>query len=273
MDIKIIQNYNLQMLKIFSSFCNNHNIKFFLDSGSLLGAIRHKGFIPWDDDIDISMTRENFNKLNDMLHKNIIDEKIVYKSAFDISKDDFFDFVPRLFYKKEIIRDSEKYKFMHSGFFQYPHIDIFIIDEVKINKIKISQLMQKIIYGLAMGHRKNIQYEKYNILEKVEVIFLSFIGRLIPLKYIFKMQKKFATRYMPQNENDKEKYYYYSNYEPAWQYMHLKKEWIEEYIEVPFEDMKIHIPSGFDEILKKLYGNYLQLPPIEQRVATHKEMF
>ena len=78
MDIKRAQKINLMLLKEFDRFCRKHDIKYRLEAGTLLGAIRHKGFVPWDDDCDVALTRENYQKLLDCLKFDTFDNYLLF---------------------------------------------------------------------------------------------------------------------------------------------------------------------------------------------------
>lgn len=266
----MLQKINLDTLKTLRAFCLEHGVKFFLDAGTLLGAVRHKGFIPWDDDIDIAMTRENFNKFNDLCKNKELPNPLIYATPImQGEKKYFLDFVPRIFNTSVIIRKEKKYDLMYGGYFKYPHIDIFIIDEVDDDKIKKAQFKQKYVFGLGMAHRYDLDYDKYSLIEKAQVKTLSSIGALYSMQDICSMQLNYATKYNTKTNHMA----FYSNYEAAWQYMYLKKSWIKDYIETPFEDTVMPIPNGYDNILKLLYNDYMKLPPFEKQKPSHIEMF
>ena len=97
---------------------------------------------------------------------------------------------------------------------------------------------------------------------------LATAGKLIPLKAIFAMQKAIALK----DRHSKGDLRYYSNYQPDYLYVTLHKDWCEEVIDAPFEDTTLMIPKGWDPVLKEIYGNYMQLPPEEQRIPTHSSL-
>ena len=110
------------------------------------------------------------------------------------------------------------------------------------------------VYGLAMGHRHDLDYTKYSLMYKVFVGGLATRGKFIPMKAIFVMQKAIALK----DKHSKGDLRYYSNYQPDYLYVTLHKDWCKEVIDAPFEDTTLMIPKGWDPVLKEVYGDYMQ---------------
>ena len=265
------QQNNLSLLKKIHDFCVSNNIKYTLDSGSLLGAIRHKGFIPWDDDIDIALSYEEFKKLEDHfkngahpLGDNI---ELVLPTDYE-GGTKFYDFVPRIIDKSIILNDSDEFKNYYSGIFRYASCDLFI--RAKTTKKNLNKLIfkQKLIYGLAMSKRYKIIYSRYSSFNKIAIFLLSNLGKLFELDKLYKMHKNNFTD-IDRNINNVDCVYYYPNYEAGWLECKLKPEDVEENILVDFEDIKLYSPIGYDNVLRELYGDYMKLPPKEKQVPSH----
>ena len=119
-----------------------------------------------------------------------------------------------------------------------------------------------------MGHRYEINYSDYKGVMKLFVAVLATVGKLIPFPVIWKMWN--ALCHM---DSRKERpLYFYTGYAPNWFYVEMKREWDDEVVEMPFEDTKFYAPSGWDELLTQLYGDYMKLPPKEKQIPEHSDM-
>ena len=273
-----IRKHNLYILQKFDEYAKKHNIIYRLEAGTLLGAIRHKGFIPWDDDIDIAMTRENYNKLILAYKTDKIDNDLVLMTPFDYKDKHFHDFVTRIFNTNFIYRTEDKYKYIYDGMYRYLWLDIFILDEIPEKKLKLNILKLKIIYALSLGHR--YKEEKYNnnsnLFIKIIVKVLSVIGRLINIDKLLISYDNISKKYDKEKSSNK---YYYSNYPINYLYYYVDKsleididnnQYLYEYKN--FENIKLPVPVKYDELLKYLYGDYQKPVAKEQQNAGHKEI-
>lgn len=269
-DMSRVHSANLKILKEIDRICRKYKIQYALDAGTLIGAVRHKGFIPWDDDADIVFTRNQFEAFKKVVRRELPDTmELVEPDSFHGGKA-FFDFTPRIIYKKSRMHpDSDKMDY-YDGKLNHLWVDLFIMDKLPKGKAaaEITRFLHKAVYGLAMGHRHDLDYTKYSLMYKVFVGGLATIGKFIPMKAIFFMQKAIALK----DRHSKGDLRYYSNYQPDYLYVTLHKDWCEEVIDAPFEDTTLMIPKGWDPVLKEVYGDYMQLPPEEKRVPTHSSL-
>ena len=269
-DMSRVHSANLKILKEIDRICRKYKIQYALDAGTLIGAGRHKGFIPWDDDADIVFTRNQFEAFKKVVRRELPDTmELVEPDSFHEGKA-FFDFTPRIIYKKSRMHpDSNKMDY-YDGKLNHLWVDLFILDKLPKGKAaaEITRFLHKAVYGLAMGHRHDLDYTKYSLMYKVFVGGLATIGKFIPMKAIFFMQKAIALK----DKHSKGDLRYYSNYQPDYLYVTLHKDWCEEVIDAPFEDTTLMIPKGWDPVLKEVYGDYMQLPPEEKRVPTHSSL-
>ena len=262
MDIHAAQKINKILLLKFDEYCGKHNIKYRLEAGTLLGAIRHKGFIPWDDDIDVAMKREDYDKFIKCIEEDDLGSDFVVMTPDKLAKETkhFHDFTTRIFYTKEVYRDDSKYSDCFNGIFRYLWLDIFIL-EPKVE----STFRKKLLYGLALSRRYRANYKNKNLASAIATTFLSLIGKLIPFDTICKWYFKKA------KDSDFE-YYYYVNYPIIYIDYKVDKKYEEEYIKVPFEDFELPVPKHYDEVLKILYGDYTKIPDDKEKIAGHKEL-
>lgn len=266
-DLSEVHQANLAILKEIDRICRKYKIKYLLDAGTLLGAVRHKGFIPWDDDADIAFTRPNYEAFLKVVRRELPQEMKLLEPEDLRGGKAFYDFTARIIYKNSSTHeDSEEMRF-YEGKLNHLWVDLFTIDELPENKLSstITLLLHTVIYGLAMGHRYKLDFKKYSLANKICVAILALIGKLIPMKTLHKLQKRVAVR----NRKGKSSLRYYSNYQPDYLYVTLKKEWCEETVDLEFEDTKLMAPRGWHEVLAWIYGDYRKLPPKEKQVPTH----
>lgn len=250
-DLKEIQKLELEELKALKTFFEKNNIKYSLGAGTLLGAVRHNGFIPWDDDIDIFLVREEYEKLMTIIKKNkYINDR--YYFILPGEKNYIYSFI-KLIDSKTIVEEKNinpKYKL---GLW----IDIFPIDycfsnmksnENIIKKRKKYCKMIDLFVSIPKHTFKGIFKEFYkNILHIVGKDLNYWISCNNKFEYI--EEKKYSgTLLWNPVKND----IYPSSY-------------FEKYTQIIFEDSNFMVFSQYDEILSNRYGDYLVLPPEEKR--------
>lgn len=266
-DLTEVHQANLAILKEIDRICRKYKIKYLLDAGTLLGAVRHKGFIPWDDDADIAFTRSNYDAFLKVVRRELPQEMELLEPEDLRGGKVFYDFTARIIYKNSSTHeDSEEMRF-YEGKLNHLWVDLFTIDELPENKISstFTLLLHAVIYGFAMGHRYKLDFKKYSLINKICVAALALLGKLIPMKTLRKLQKMAAVK----DRKGKSSLRYYSNYQPDYLYVTLKKEWCEETVDLEFEDTKLMAPKGWHEVLTWIYGDYKKLPPKEKQVPTH----
>jgi len=269
-DLSAVHQANMKILKEVDRICRKYEIQYLLDSGTLLGAVRHKGFIPWDDDADLAFTRENYEKFVEVAEKELPEGMELLKPQQLGDGKVFYDFVPRILYLNSRTHEDGPEMQHYGGKLNHLYVDLFILDQLPENKAAATwtKLLQTVIYGLAMGRRYHLDYSRYGFVGKLGVGFLATVGRCIPMKTIYKLQNKVAVK----NNKGDSSLFYYSNYQPDFLYVTLKREWSEAVVDLPFEDAVLMAPKGWHQILTWVYGDYNKLPPEEKRVPTHSSM-
>lgn len=269
-DLSKVHEVNLKLLKEIDRICRKYKIKYALDAGTLLGAIRHGGFIPWDDDVDIVMTRKNYEMFKKVVRRELSEGMTFVEPDEYHDGKAFFDFVPRILYdKSQKFAESEKMAFYDDKISRL-WVDIFILDALPGGKIAkpVTKLMHCVVYGLALGHRYQIVYSDYKGMMKLFVGVLSNIGKLIPFKFTYKVWNMLCRM----NENKQTPLYFYTNYAPNWYYVEMERDWSDHVKTVPFENTELFIPEGWEPCLTQLYGDYMKLPPVEKQVPEHSDM-
>jgi lipopolysaccharide cholinephosphotransferase len=266
-DLTKAHQVNLKILKEIDRICRKYKIRYMLDAGTLLGAVRHQGFIPWDDDADVAFTRKNYEAFLKVVRRELPDTmELLMPWDFQRGKA-FFDFTARIYYKNSQIHEESSETRFYEGKMNHLWVDLFTIDVLPENKLcsTVTLLLHKIVYGMAMGHRYHLDFGKYSLFHKLAVGGLSTAGRFVPLKFLFRLQRMVALK----DKKCKSSLRYYSNYQPDYLYVTLQKEWCQEVEDMAFCDTKLMVPSHWDEVLTWIYGDYRKLPPEEKRVPSH----
>lgn len=260
-ELKALQ---LEMLNKLHLFCCENNIRYSLDFGTLLGAIRHQGYIPWDDDIDIVMPRPDYDKFIHLFNGKI-DNLVVYAPELDWSYYATYANVCDL--RTVLVEKSCNHRGKSIGV----KIDIFPLDGVPTNYDD---------YLIHTKHLKSIlrciAYKKWTRASFMKTWRKSKLGLWVAvynrLKYSWisynTLQErihKLAVSYPYESADYVEKITFNST-NKSWR---IERGCFENYIEVPFEDFSFCVVKDYHKYLTILYGDYMQLPPEEQRIPHH----
>jgi len=263
--LDLIHTCNFEMLSYIKKICSENNIPFYLWGGTLLGAIRHQGFIPWDDDVDIVIFKKDFAQLKRAILESPDDR---FELVDNFESEQFNDYIPMLLYKNSRLRSDNPNDFTVNTL----HLDIFVLNNTSDQKALriLHGGLLKIIYGLSMAHRPVSQLSNrfhYSLLQKIAARSLSIAGKMVPLKLLRKLHHKVAQMF----DRYETSYVFCTNNAPTClgeKHSHplavySKTLWS------PFEKGEMPIPSGYDVILTSGYSNYMQLPPVEKRTPDH----
>lgn len=256
-DIREIQQIELGIMEYIHEVCQKIGVKYFLAYGSLIGAVRHKGFIPWDDDMDICMLREDYEKLQDYLIANPDEryEVMSYKNNLNY----VYPFMK--------VQDNQTYLLeedvrIDSNMGIY--VDIFPVDgyeDDSVFKDKMTRLIKK--RQLSCYTFKGITNTKSllnSLIRYISVIIFYFTNTN---KYIRGIDELAQSRKVDDYELVDYLIYKDMN-KPVW-----KREWLKQTITGVFEGKEFMIPKNYHEILTSDYGDYTQLPPVELRFSHH----
>ena len=260
--LKKIQEINYDMLQEFDLICRKYDVEYFLNYGSVLGAVRHKGFIPWDNDVDTVIKREQYEKLYE--HREEFSNKYFWLDSSCIDRNKYFDSVPRLGYKHAHIKEDEDYCNYYNNLYNGIHLDMFFIDKTRDDFWgKLQRFELAVLYGFMNAYRHPKFFEDYDESMKRKNRILCSIGKHIPLQWLQRRVDVVARRF---NNDANADYYFISNDALHKLTLLFPKEVFEYAEDAPFGRVNAKVSCNADKMCKILFGEYMQLPGIEQRV-------
>ena len=252
---KEVKQIELDILNYVHNFCEENGLKYIMNYGTLIGAVRHKGFIPWDDDIDISMPRDDYEKFIVSFPQNgrykILDHRT--------SKDYFNNFVKVIDTNTTIV-DNRNDKTYDSGLF----IDIFPMDRFDDMKVVYKTYNLESFKLLSFSKHCNIVYGDSVIKDIIRSVCWFLLKPVSPTFFAKKIDKASA-KYT--NDNGKYIGLLASKFKEK---EVLEFDPFENIIDMPFEGIVLKGPKEYDKLLRQYYGDYMQLPPDDKQVNPHE---
>lgn len=263
---KEIQAKILEIFKIFKKICDKYDLKYFAIGGTCIGAVRHKGFIPWDDDLDVAMPIESYKKFREIA-------KMELKPPLELL---------------DYLNENQEYQLL--SFFKIQNtnttfvetcdanrtnsnrgvfIDVFPITGCPTNKIKQKRYLKKLLFITRLNNVRNRKYEeKTSFKGKAfwKISYLYMKGK--PKNFFLKKWENLLCKYNFTSENDilfPWRIPTYDSYKNVFPYDYFK-----DFVELKFEDTTIKVPIEYDKYLKMDFGDYMTLPPIEKRCSNHQ---
>lgn len=245
----------LEILDDFDIFCKENNIEYSLAYGTLLGVVRHKGFIPWDDDLDVMMTRENYKKFLLVFKNNekytLQKEQVDFPLYFSKLRKNKITFIENIKYRKP-------YRNIHQGVF----IDIFPVD--KVSKKSVSRLLQIIFSNILISQSLFLRgYQTKNIFKH---LFMFASALFIPCrKAMFRFIEKF---------NLNTDYDYYCSFFGETKKILINRDWMNLLERREFNGGGYTCMTNPEKYLELAYGDWKKLPSEEERIAKlHAKIF
>ena len=249
-----LQKVELDIFKIFIGICEKLEIKYYLIAGTLLGAVRHNGFIPWDDDIDVGLVREDYERFISEAPGLLPDHIFLQTNKTDPQ-------FPHVYAKLRnenttFIECSVKDNKMSHGVF----IDVFPLDRCDPNKLnsRVFRLKKKIYSMRRSSLFKNDQLDVKRRLIRLacKIICPSSNAAIARLDKLY--------RSMPDGK-------YLVNFSGIYGKREIMPtEWYEDGVQLQFEDVKAVVPKEYDKWLTQVYGDYMTPPPVEKRGIQHQ---
>ena len=248
-----VREIQLKILEYVARFCEENGIHYWLDYGTLLGAARHKGYIPWDDDIDIGMLRPDYDRF-----MSIFNQKGGRYQFWCSEKDDDF------FYPCGKVADMQTllYEPDEKGAAFAVNIDVFVYDNVPDEKSawKMYRKVQRWLLLNMLQH--NLISDGGKWYKKAAKKMCSTLLKPFPSNYFVKKIAQNARRY-ENTETERVGMFMWSD-RLLWD-----KAAVRSSVKVTFENRTFDAPMQWEDWLTTLYGDYMQLPPEEERVTHH----
>lgn len=254
-EIKKIEN---NILSVYADFCEKNNLKYYLAYGTLIGAARHKGFIPWDDDIDVIMQRQDYDKMQQILKEkgNHISQNIVLKTPYD--KDYAYQYCKIIDTNTVVYEKNLKNKFKTSLW-----IDIFVYDKIPEDKKnqkafqnKLNKMRKYYFYSIEKKYQGHSfpGLIKYNLIKFFVTPIYSIINQKVR---IAKLADKYAN-------SDSNTWFCSLFSEPNTKFI-MSNEF--EQTKIQFEGREYTTFKNYDKVLRDYYGDYMQLPDEDKRIS------
>lgn len=249
--MKKVWSVELDLLRKFAEVCEKNHLSYFLDGGTLLGAVRHKGFIPWDDDADVIMPREDYDKLWQIADKEFgqpyffqtsLSENGFYRAHAQLRNSNTTGFI-----------EDDRDKDINKGIF----IDIFPLDNIPDEPSKRRKLHRRTdFYKKLLEFAYDRDIHRLSPVKKCVYILFRAIYFIVPFKKVFNhFNSKELARYKDCDTAEVGDISLLWRENVIWD-----KKLYDDYIYMPFENLQLRVPAGYDGILSKQYGDYMKLP-------------
>ena len=263
LNIEQIHKATLGIVEKLIEICDKINVNYYVAYGSLIGVVRHKGFIPWDDDFDVVMLRDDYEKFCDYCIKNenklkpfkLLSRKCEKKYPYNIARLNNMNY-------KAVYDNVQGYE---SGIF----IDIYPLDGAgsdvdkvlkKVEKKK-SNLFRITLWSIDDHYTKSTYNKWYRSIIKY---FVRGYSKVRGAKHFLDKMENFKNLYDINNSR------YIAEMTLDSGLTLYEKSWFDKYIYMDFENLKVKVPIGYDDFLRCHYGDYMKFPPKEEQVPHHE---
>ncbi len=256
-----LQEKLLSMLKWFHEYCEEQGLRYYLLGGSALGAARHQGFIPWDDDIDVGMPRADYERLRSICTE--ANGKYVFE--FPSEKKDFVYAYGKLYDTDTTLIENTRYKTKRGI-----HLDVFPVDGVGNTYEESLECFKKIDKKVNLLSTRTCAWRKGRKLYKNLAVVAM---RCVP-EWVLRTKKIRQDIERMSREKDFDASKYVANCVGNWHEKEiLKREWLGKPKEYTFEGITVYGPEKMDEFLTGVYGDWRTLPPPEKQVTHHDHLY
>lgn len=259
MDNQELKSVLADMFGWFHQFCEAHQLRYYMLGGTMLGAVRHGGFIPWDDDIDVGMPREDFQRMAQLMREDPHDTYIL--ETPDSEKPDFFYAYGKLYDTRTTLVENTRVPVRRGVY-----LDIFPLDGAGDSREEGTALFRPIkrrlelLLAMTTGIREGRSGYKNAVIRLARCIPHRILD---PKKILRDIQRRCAEKRFDQCS-------WVVNFAGAWREREMMpRAYFGEPTKYVFENMQVYGVSDYDAYLTSLYGNWRELPPVEKRKSHH----
>ena len=256
--LKKIQNAELYLLIAFDKVCRGNGLTYFLDSGTALGAVRHGGFIPWDDDIDVGMPRKDYERFMKIGQQFLPSDIFLQNSQ---TEKNYRRYAAKLRLKGTVFPEKDELPFEYNGLF----IDIFPYDNIPNNRWLAKWDVRFVV---EMTHIVKVYHSKKDSKSPSRMRrILNGLIKKLPASWINGLDG-YSQRYARRNANKDtgRMTCYFWRMSQTKQYLFETRQLLPVQ-DISFEGKSMMMVKNPDYYLRLMYGDYMQLPPVEKRVA------
>ena len=252
-----LKELQLGILDTVAEFCTAHGINYWLNAGTLLGAVRHRGYIPWDDDVDLAMLRRDYDKFMAEFNGSNSRYKFV---CYENDPESFTHFGKVLDTSTVLYEPDEK------GEKLSVYIDIFPMDNAPDDVSARERMFRRrnVLYVCNLGRKLPVFLTptRGGILRRLCVYAFRGVLRVFPRYYFVKALVRNAKRFAGADTE------YFGDFTGTHNAA-MRRDLAENITRLEFEGKKYNAPAGYEEWLRKLFGDYMRLPAPEKRASTH----
>lgn len=264
MKIQELHEELFKVMCVVDDICRKEGVRYFLDSGTAIGAVREHDFIPWDDDVDIKVLREDYPAFKAAMLKHL-PEHYRFVEPEDLAPG-FYDFASRVYDERLPQRpetDADRFYHNHQNRIG---LDVFIFDRAPASPLgqKLLMLENKILYGMAMSKRYSLDMSKYKGLQKLFVSVLVLMGKPFSIQRIIRRWEKAMRRW----EHKDTGWRICGSYPLDLSFFYPERCY-QETVYMDMHGRDFPMPSGYDEELTIIYGDYMKPPKDKSIYITH----
>lgn len=262
-ELRKLQLVELEILKEIDRVCSKYNIKYWLTGGTLIGAIRHNGFIPWDDDIDIAMFRNDYEKFIKIAPYELSDQ--FYMQNWETELNFVYPYTKIRKNNTILLETGSERASIHHGVF----VDIFAYDKFPLHKLDLMKIKftMQILFRMMLakgGFTPWRGINHINYYKKLLYALLNIVSKFISIQSMKNIYRKYV-----QIANKTNSDYVFNSCEINDEKHPIPEEYVKKVVLHRFEDAQFYIPAEYDKLLRHFYGDYMQLPPPEKREGHH----